>query len=146
MRFRTISAIVVLASAGCSGGEHSIFGTPNPSGNVLVTMANASTPLNTTPNTPATVPGTGFSVTVHEDNYPAGFDAKVLSYTSGTTVPCWVPSVDQSHQPNLVSFVPANVPIPNNPGFSACPWRGDVEAVRFVDQRGNSAIQYFRTP
>jgi hypothetical protein len=136
---------VVAALVGCSGGEHSIFGATNPSGNLIVTMVGASTPLSTSVQSPQPVTNTGFSVTVHEDNYPSGFNANVVSYTSPTTVPCWVINVDQSHQPNIVTFTPANVPDPLHQGFSVCPTFGDVEGVRFVDQRGNSITHYFRT-
>lgn len=135
----------VVMFAACSGGPKSIFGATNPSGNLVVTMVGSSAPLSTTPQAPQPVTSTGFSVTVHEDHYPAGFNANVVSYTSPTTVPCWVITVDQSHQPNVVTFIPTVVPDPLHPGFSVCPSFGDLEAIRFVDQRGNSITHYFRT-
>lgn len=144
MLFRFCAVTFASLLGACSGSNGTgVFGGPLPSGNVVVSAAAGVTPL----SVPRSfgVPGTGFAVTVHEDNYPSGFDAAVVSYTSPTTVPCWVISVDQSHEPNIATFVPANVPDPTRPGISVCPVRGDVEQVRFMDQRGNSAIYSFTT-
>lgn len=140
-----VCASAILLSA-CSGSNGTgVFGGPLPSGRIVVAAAAGTTLIPQTQGLIFSVPGSGFAVTVREDNYGSGFDAAVVSYTSPTTIPCWKISVDQSYQPNVVTFVPAIVPDPVHPGFNICPVRGDSEAVRFVDQRGNAAIYTFVT-